>query len=68
MEATSSNKSIGRLDKASPDHLAIIEVDKNFDYLTEMGKCRAPLIKTPLGHRKARQQVSPLYGVNGALM
>ncbi len=67
VEATSPNKSIGQLDKASSDHLAIIEVDVNFDDLTEMGKCRVPLIKTSLGPRKARQQVGPFPYANGGL-
>jgi len=67
VEATSPYKSIGQLDKASPYHPAIIEVDVNFNYFTEMGKCRVPLIKTSLGHRKARQQVGPFPYANGGL-
>ena len=68
LEAASPEKSIGQLGKAPPDHLAITEIDVNFERFTEIGKCRVPLFKTSLGHRKARQQVSPFSWVNGALM
>src|SRR5271156_5055266 len=67
LETAGPNKSIGQLAKASPYHRAIIEVNVNFDYFTEMGECRAPLIKTSLGHRKARQQVSPFPCTGGGL-
>src|SRR5580704_1112112 len=68
LEATSPDKGIGQLDKAFPDHLPISEIDVNFERFTQVDKCRVPSFKTSLGHRKARQQVSPFSQVNGALI
>ena len=68
LEAASPDKGIGQLGKASPDHLSIAEIDVNFERFTEIGQRRVPSFKTSLGHRKARQQLSPLSWVNGALM
>src|ERR1700682_1604998 len=68
LEAASPDRGGGQLGKASPDHRAIIEVYVNFEHFTQMGYRRVPLIKPSLGHRQARQQVSPLSWVNRALM
>ena len=68
LEAASPDRGGGQLGKASPGHLAIIEVDVNVEHLTLMGYRRIPLIKPALGHRKTRQQVSPFSNVNDVLM
>jgi hypothetical protein len=68
LEAASPDKSIGQLGKALADLLPIIEIDENFERLTEIGKCRIPSFKTSLGDRKARQQVSPFSCFNRTLM
>jgi hypothetical protein len=68
LEPASPEKAIDQLGKAASHYLPTAELDVNFQRFTEIGKYRSPLLKTSLGHRKARQQVSPLRYVTGALM
>ena len=68
LEAASPEKAIDQLGKAASHYLPTTELDVNFQRFTEIGKYRSPSLKTALGHRKARQQVSSLRYVTGALM
>src|ERR1700730_16747377 len=68
LEATRPENGFDQSGKAPRGHLLIIELDVDFERITEIGNRFVQPFETSLRHRKARQQVRPFWCFNSAFM